>query len=146
MQPCTTEQTWLNEIKCYWLPETLFLMLWVKKKKAIIVGQIFSIYFMVWLPLSPCCSLYWLWGLGCDITIVYMLSIGISAAKQTEAMYGAECNNHSSRKTPCLTERKSEAAERIWTWQILVITQSDVWPQPPLSEKHHWLAKLFQRT
>lgn len=61
-----------------------------------------------------------------------MLSIGISPAKQTEAMYGAECNKHSSRKTPCLTERKSEAAERIWTWQILVITQ---WCLAPTSSK-----------
>jgi len=46
-------------------------------------------------PLSPCCSFYCLWGPGCGIAIIYMLFVGISVAKQTEATYGTECNNHS---------------------------------------------------
>lgn len=33
-----------------------------------------------------------LWGQGCES--VCLLPFGISVAKQTEAMYGAECNNH----------------------------------------------------
>lgn len=83
---------------------------------------------MAGLPLSPFCSSYWLWGLGCGITIVCIVICWESVAKQTQAMYGAECNNHCSRKTPCLTEWESQGAERIWAWQILVITQSGVWP------------------